>query len=109
MNSTQKILETGIVETGTPREAQGTVRAFSIASSLSETNPVQKAAVNPRATSNLIYAFMAALFCVALMLNILIKIQIQHAQLIIGGLFIIFLAVALIIVNNQILSGVVVR
>jgi hypothetical protein len=66
----------------------------------SESNPIQRAASDPRQIVDYIYLAIIALFGLALGINIFVKIRIQHTQVIFGGMLVI-LVVGLLIVLNQ--------
>lgn len=70
-----------------------------------QTNPVQKAAANPRALIDFIYFAVIALFAVALGINVFVKIRIQHPQLIFGGMLVILVAGLLVVLNVHALAG----
>lgn len=65
-----------------------------------ESNPIQRAASDPRQLVDYIYLATITLFALALGINIFVKIRIQHAQVIFGGMLVI-LVVGLLIVLNQ--------
>lgn len=65
-----------------------------------QSNMVQKAFSDPRRIVDDIYLAIIALFSVALILNVFIKIRIQHPSLIFGGALVI-LAAGLFVVLNQ--------
>jgi len=71
----------------------------------SESNPIQAALANPLTLVNDIYLAIIALFALALGLNIFIKIRIQHAQVIFGGMLVILVAGLLIVLNQHVLGG----
>ncbi len=65
------------------------------------TNPIQKLAADPRRLADYIYLAIIALFSVALILNIFVKIHIQHRELIIGGMLVILVAGLFIVLNQH--------
>jgi len=65
-----------------------------------QANLVQTAAANPVRTVDYIYLAIAAVFALALILNVFVKIRIQHRDVILGGMIAI-LVIGLIIVANQ--------
>lgn len=70
-----------------------------------QTNPIQKAAANPRAIVDYIYLAIIALFSLALGINIFVKVRIQHPQVIFGGMLVILVAGLLIVLNQHVLVG----
>jgi hypothetical protein len=74
-----------------------------------QTNVVQQAIVNPRSAVDSIYLFMALLFTFALLLNIFIKIRIQHPNIIMGGIVAISLAGIFIILNQHLFLSVMIK
>jgi hypothetical protein len=74
-----------------------------------QTNVVQQVAANPRSAVNSIYVFMAVLFAVALMLNIFVKMRVQHPNIIMSGLIAISLAGIFIVMNQYLFLSVVVK
>ncbi len=63
-------------------------------------NPIQNALASPRATVNYVLYFFAALLAFALALNVFIKIQIQHRQLIMNGLVLLLIVTTVVFVNQ---------
>jgi hypothetical protein len=78
----------------------GTAAVSSVAAA--ESNPVQTATADPRATVNLFYFAIAAVFAAALILDIFIKIRIQHPAPILGGAIVIAMVELLVVLNYQI-------
>ncbi len=74
-----------------------------------QTNVVQRAIVNPRAAIDSFYLFLMILFAVALAVNVFVKIRIQHPKLIMGGLIAISLAGIFILLNQNLLLGVIIK
>ena len=74
-----------------------------------QTNAIQKAVANPRASMDSIYLFMALLFGFALALNIFVKIRVQHPNVILGGLVAISLAGIFIILNQHLFLSAVIK
>jgi hypothetical protein len=68
----------------------------------SQTNIVQKAAVDPRKVVDYFYLAIASIFAIALLLNVFIKIHTQHPQLILGGMLVIMVAGLLVVLNDHI-------
>jgi hypothetical protein len=66
-------------------------------------NIVQRIFAAPRLTSNVIYTILAALVIFALMLNVFMKMKIQHPQLVLNGLMILFAIGTLAIFNQHLL------
>ncbi len=64
-------------------------------------NFVQSAAVDPRRTVDYVYLVIAIFFAFALLLNIFIKVHIQHPQVILGGMLVILVAGLLIVLNQH--------
>jgi uncharacterized protein YkwD len=74
-----------------------------------QNNPVQEAFASPRKLSNDFYFLLITLIAGALLLNIFIKIRIQHPQLIANGIFVIALAALCIVLNqHQLLAHAVI-
>jgi hypothetical protein len=71
----------------------------------SESNFIQTAIANPLGVVNNIYLAIIALFALALGINIFVKIRIQHAQVIFGGMLVILVAGLLIVLNQHVLGG----
>jgi Cysteine-rich secretory protein family len=65
-----------------------------------ESNPIQRAASDPRQIVDYIYLAIITLFALALGINVFVRVRIQHAQVIFGGMLVI-LVVGLLIVLNQ--------
>lgn len=74
-----------------------------------QTNIVQQTVVNPRTALNRILLFVAILFAFALLINIFVRIRIQHPNIILGGLIVISLAGIFIILNQHLFLSVVVK
>jgi hypothetical protein len=89
-----------------PTVAQVSVTAPQV---MPETNVVQRAAVNPRASVNSIYLFVALLFTFALALNIFVKIRIQHPNIILGGVLAISLAGMFIVLNQHLFLSAIIK
>ncbi len=71
-----------------------------------EANSAQTAAANPRQTANYFFLIIAGIFIVALAFNVLIKIRIQHPDLILGGVLVIAIVSIFIMLNRQLISGI---
>jgi hypothetical protein len=85
------------------------VSAATNGSYVPQSNPVQEAVASPRELSNDFYFLLIALVVGALLLNIFIKIRIQHPQLIFNGVFVVALAALCIVLNqHQLLAHAVV-
>ncbi len=67
-------------------------------------NKVQQAFADPRGTLDYFYFILAAIFAAALLINVFVKVQIQHQEVILGGMLVILVA-GLFIVLNQHLGG----
>ena len=74
-----------------------------------QTNVVQQAAVNPRSAVNSIYLFMALIFACALLINVFVKIRIQHPNLIMGGVIAVSLAGMFIVLNQHLFLSAVIK
>ena len=74
-----------------------------------QSNVVQQAIANPRSAINSFYLFMAFLFAVALLLNIFVKVRVQHPNIILGGLVAISLASMFILLNQHLFLSAVVK
>ncbi len=74
-----------------------------------ESNPVQNAAANPRAVLNNFLMLIVLVFGFALVLNLFIRIRVQHPNLIMGGVMAISLAGLFILVNQQLITGVMIK
>lgn len=70
-----------------------------------QANPIQRAAANPRRIVDYLYLFIIALFALALGINVFVKIRVQHAQVIFGGMLVILVAGLLIVLNQHLLAG----
>ncbi len=88
--------------TGIASEATATPAPLAHAEQVNteQANIVQRAAANPRRTIDYFYLAVVLIFAAALVLNVFIKIHIQHSQVILGGMLVI-LIVGLLIVLNQ--------
>ena len=69
-----------------------------------QANIVQQAVADPRETVDYFYLAIAIIFAAALLLDIFVKIRIQHPQVIMGGMLVILIA-GLFIVLNQHFGG----
>ena len=94
--------------TATAPAAPSAPIAAAIGTVVPQSNPIQKAASNPRAIVDDIYIFIIALFALALGINLFVKIRIQHPQLIFGGMLVILIAGLLIVLNLHLLGGAVI-
>jgi hypothetical protein len=72
-----------------------------------ENNLVQQAFVSPRQTMNYLYLALMGIFALALALNIFIKIRLQHPDLIMGGVTVIAVAAICIILDHQLIGGLI--
>ncbi len=77
----------------------------SVGKQTTENNSIQNAVANPRQTVNYFYLVLISIFAMALVLNIFIKIKIQHPDLILGGVMILAMAGIFIIFNQQLFIG----
>lgn len=89
--------------TGTPPAMP--VTAGATVKAAPQSNPIQKAASNPRQVVDYLYLAIIALFALALCLNIFIKIRIQHPRVIFGGMLVILVAGLLIVLNQHMFGG----
>jgi hypothetical protein len=74
-----------------------------------QTNVVEQAIANPRASIDSFYLFIALLFSCAIAVDIFVKIRTQHPKLITGGLVAISLAGIFILLNQSLFLGVVIK
>jgi len=74
-----------------------------------QTNVVQQAVANPRSAIDSLYLFIALLFAFALLINIFVRIRIQHPDIIMGGLVAISLAGIFIILNQHLFLSAVIK
>jgi Cysteine-rich secretory protein family len=72
-----------------------------VPAAVSELNPVQAAAADPRHTVDYIYFAIALLFAAALLMNMFMKVHLHHPQLIFGGMIVILVAGLLIVLNQH--------
>jgi hypothetical protein len=70
---------------------------------------VQQVIANPKSTVNSIYLLMALVFAFALLLNIFVKIRVQHPDVIMGGVIAISLAGIFIVLNQHIFLSAVIK
>ena len=96
-----KSVETGEVRSGVTPKVSVAVEGESI--SRPQSNSIENIIVSPRKTVNYILYFLGTLLFAALLLNILIKIRVQHRALIVNGLLL-FLVIAAVFMLNQHLS-----
>jgi hypothetical protein len=97
-------MDTAVVATATASAPAMATLPIAVA----ENNPIQNVASNPRNIVNDIYLAVILLFMVALILNIFIKIRIQHPQIIMGGMLVILIAGSFIIWNQQMFANVII-
>jgi len=74
-----------------------------VSASVPANNPIQEAAASPRQLLNDLYLLAIIVLLVALLLNVFIKIRIQHPQLIFGGVSAIAVAALFIVLNQHLL------
>jgi hypothetical protein len=67
-----------------------------------QSNVVQRAFSDPRKLANDFYIFLMVLFGVALIINVFVKIRIQHPSLIFSGLLVIVIAGIFIVLNQNV-------
>jgi hypothetical protein len=70
-----------------------------------QSNPIQRAAANPRQIVDDIYLAIIVLFALALGINIFVKIHIQHPQAIFAGMLVILVVGLLVVLNQHALVG----
>lgn len=66
-----------------------------------QANLIQRAAADPRRTMDYFYFGIALLFAIALILNVFVKIHIQHPSLIFGGMLVILIAGLFVVLNQH--------
>lgn len=66
-------------------------------------NLIQRIFAAPRLTTNVIYIVLAALIILALILNVFMKVSVQHPQLVLNGLMILFAIGTLALFNQHLL------
>lgn len=69
----------------------------------SQSNLVQRMFAAPRLTANIVYIILAVLIFLALMLNIFVKMSVQHPQLVLNGLMILLALGTLTLFNQHLL------
>ena len=99
-------VEVAPVTSSVPVSAQAPV---SVPQPTPVTTVVQQVVANPRASMNSIYLFIAALFALALILKIFVKIRIQHPDLILGGLVTISLVGIFVIMNQHLFLSAIIK
>ncbi len=72
------------------------------------TNLVQRAFVDPRHTIDYFYLAIILFFAAALLVNIFVKINIQHPQVIMGGMLVVLIAGLFIVLNQHFGAGSVI-
>ena len=77
--------------------------AASKANAGSSANFIQRLFAAPRLTANMIYLVLAILVILALILNIAVKMRVQHPQLVLNGIMILLTIGTLAIFNHQLL------
>lgn len=103
------VMATSDLQTASSNETFVAVKGASAVGNVSPAQPgnqsnfVQSAAANPRQIVDYIYLAIIALFALALVLNIFIKIRIQHPQVILGGMMVILVAGLFIVLNQHLL------
>lgn len=66
---------------------------------------LKKKMASPRNTLNLVYITIGTIIFLALVLNIFIKIEIQHPQLIINGILLLLIIASTLVLNYYLLNG----
>ncbi len=89
--------------------APGTIPAASPVPQGVSLNPIEQAMANPRAAVDGFYLAIALLFIAALILNIFVKVRIQHPNIILGGLIAVSMASIFIVLNQHLFTGTVIR
>ncbi len=93
------------VETSTiPATSTGASTDNTPAAASVSMNPISDLFANPKKLADYFYIAVGIIFLVGLLLNIFIKIRIQHPKLILGGLLVIVVAGTFILLNQNILS-----
>jgi hypothetical protein len=69
----------------------------------SQSNIVQRIFAAPRLTSNVIYVILGLLIFFALMMNVFVKMSVQHPQLVLNGVMILLALGTLAIFNQRLL------
>ncbi len=77
--------------------------------SIAKASVVQQVIANPKSAVNDIYLLMALIFAFALLLNIFVKIRIQHPDVIMGGVVAISLASMFIVLNQHIFLSALIK
>jgi hypothetical protein len=98
-----------IAAVNAPASLPSPVAAAPSVPSVANVNIIQQTIANPRAAVDDLYLFLAVLFAAALILNIFIKIRIQHPDLIMGGIVAISLAGIFIVLNQHLFLSVIIR
>jgi hypothetical protein len=102
-SSAQSFIAVRANGTGSPATAVGKNLRGTLAP---DANPIQSALADPRQTIDYLYLGLMALFAVALGLNVFVKVRVQHADVIFGGILVILVAGFLILLNQQALIGI---
>jgi hypothetical protein len=74
-----------------------------------QANLAQRIVANPRAALNYLYIALAVFFGLVLTLNIGMKTHIRRPKLVLGGVLVLSLIAVLVVMNQQVLFGTVVR
>ena len=88
-------------EPASPEPAQTSVLGTETAT---EPNLIEKLAVSPRHAANITLLIIAAFIILALLLNIFVKVNIQHPDLITNGLAVLVIVFGVYVINNYIAS-----
>ncbi|TSC82773.1 MAG: allergen V5/Tpx-1 family protein [Parcubacteria group bacterium Gr01-1014_20] len=73
---------------------------------LSLASPIERIASQPKTLTNYVYLIFAAVVGFALLLKILIKIKIQHPDLILNGVFMLLIILWVVVFNNELVEAV---
>ena len=82
-----------------------TVGAIGMVTPQPQSNPIQKAAANPRQLIDDIYFAIIILFALALGINAIVKAPVRHKHIIFGGMLVILVVGLLIVFNQHMLVG----
>jgi hypothetical protein len=90
------------ITTSAPLASPAVTSANSDSGSFTQSNIVQMAFSNPKAMTDDFYFIIMTIFALALVLNIFIKIRVQHPRLIASGIFVIVAAGLFVMLNQNI-------
>lgn len=98
-----KIAKTNIPETPSAEASIPEVAGAS-AEKISQASIIQKIIAAPKASSNIILLVILVVVTVAILLNLFIRFEIQHPDLILNGLILLLIITSVIAVNKYLLS-----